>query len=150
MGPLAAAGYVSVVSNAVLAIVVGASAGAVAWAINRSILGVGLLAAAGYVAETALLGSSRLAAAAIVGMPPLILTLLISWLTACFLETRVRVRRLWATLIAVGGAVLVGFLWLFLFRVSFSAPLLVALAADIGLIVLLYRTRSGGGHLGRC
>jgi hypothetical protein len=79
----------------------------------------------------------------------LVLTLLISWLTACFLETRVRLRRLWATLLAVGCAVLVGFLWLFLFRVSFRIPLLVALAADIGLIVLLYRTRSGVEHLGR-
>lgn len=149
MGPLAAAGYVSVVSNAVLAIIVGASAGAIAWAVNRSVLWVGLLAAAGYVAETVLLGSSRLAAAAIVGMPPLILTLLVSWLTACFLETRVHLRRLWATLMAVGCALLVGFLWLFLFRVSFRVPLLVALAADIGLIVLLYRTRSGVGQLER-
>lgn len=141
MEPLAAAGYVTVVSNALLAVILGAFGGAVAWQVKRSLLWVALLAAGGYLAATVLLGSSRLMAAAVVGIPPLILTLLACWLTARYLETRARLRRIWATLVALVCALLLGFLWLLLFRLSFRVPVSLALAADVGLIVLLYRTR---------
>jgi hypothetical protein len=145
MEPVAVAGYVTVAANAVLAIILGALAGAIAWAVNRSLLWVGLSAAGIYLAGTVLLGSSRLAAAAVVGMPPLLLTLLISWLTARYLEARASVKRIWATPVALCGALLLGFLWLLLFRLGFRTPVLVALAADVGLIVLLFRARRAVG-----
>lgn len=138
MEPLAVAGYVTVVSNAVLAVILGAFGGAIAWALQRSLLWVALLAAAGYLAATVLMGSSRFAAAAVVGIPPLPFTVLTAWLTARYLEARPRLPRIWATLVALGCALLLGFLWLFLFRFGLRAPVSVALAADVCLIVLLY------------
>src|SRR5688572_7420807 len=47
MEPLAIAGYVSVVSNAVLGVILGALGGAIAWALQRDVLWVALLAAGG-------------------------------------------------------------------------------------------------------
>src|SRR5688500_7892548 len=137
MEPLAIAGYVSVVSNAVLGVTLGALGGAIAWALQRNFLWVVLLAAGGYLATTVLLGSSRLAASAIIGIPPLAMTVLAAWLTARYLETRPGFPRLWATLVALGSALLLGFLWLFLFRLGLRTPVSVALAADVCLIALL-------------
>ena len=66
----------------------------------------------------------------------MILTLLTSWLTARYFEARARLRRAWATLVALGAAVLLGFLCLLLFRLGLWAPVYAALAADICLILL--------------
>src|SRR5262245_33170553 len=123
-----------------LALILGAFAGAIAWAVQRSLLFFFLLAAAGYFAETVLLGSARFAPAAIVGIPPLILTLLTSWLTARYLEAHARWRRIWTTLAALGGALVLGFFWGFSLRLGLPAAVSLALTADACLIVLFSRS----------
>ena len=90
---------------------------------------------------TVLLGSYSLTGAAVFGIPPLILALLTCWLTARSLEARARLRRIWASLVGLGCALFLGFLCLLLFRVSFWAPVSVALAADVCLILFIYRSR---------
>lgn len=146
MEPVAVAGYVMVAAAAVLAGMVGAFGGAIAWAVNGSLLWGGLLATGGYLAATVLLGSARLGPAAVVGIPPLILTLLTSWLIASYLEARTRLRHIWATVVALGCALLLGFLWGFLFRLGLWTPVSVALAADVCLGLLLYRSRKAVGQ----
>jgi hypothetical protein len=141
MEPLGVAGYVMVAAAAVLAVILGALGGAIAWALKRSLLWVALLVAGGYFAAEVLLGSSSVAPAAVIGIPPLILTLLTSWLTARYLQVRASFRRIPATLVGLGSALLLGFLWGFLFRLGLWAPVSVALAADACLIVLFYRSR---------
>jgi hypothetical protein len=141
MEPLAVAGYVAIASAAVLAIMAGAFAGALAWAvrgwIKGSLLWCGLLAAAGYLVKESVLDSAKLSSAFVLGIPLLVLTLLASWLLAGHLETRARWRRPWAALAALGGAFLLGYLWGFQFRLGLWVPSWTALAADLGLIVCL-------------
>ena len=146
MGPVGAAGLVMIAAAAVLAVILGAFAGAIAWAVQRGLLWAGLLAAAGYLATEVLLGSASPVPALVIGMPPLILALLTSWLTARYLEARARFRRIWATLVALGCALLLGFLWGFSFRLGVWVAVALALAADACLIVLLYRSRKVDGH----
>jgi hypothetical protein len=146
MEPLAIAGYVMIAGAAVLAVILGALAGALAWGTRVSVLWAGALAAGAYFTVTVLLESARLAPAAIIGMPPLILTLLTSWLAAHYLEVRARLRRVWATLVALACALLIGLLWGSLFRLGFWVPISVALAADVCLIALFYRRRSASAQ----
>jgi hypothetical protein len=79
-----------VASAAVLAVMLGALAGAIAWAVKGNVFWAGVLAAGAYFAVAVLLESHRPVAAAIVGMPPLMLTLLSSWLAASYLQARLR------------------------------------------------------------
>ncbi|HZO02486.1 MAG TPA: hypothetical protein VFB93_14925 [Burkholderiales bacterium] len=141
MEPIAVAGYVAIAANAVLAVMLGAFAGAIAWAVRGSFASAALIAAAAYFGAAVVFGSSRLEAAGIVGVPPLILTFLIAWLAAGYLEARARLRRAWAALLGVGCALLLGFLWGFVFRLGLSAALYTALAIDVGLIVLACLSR---------
>lgn len=143
MAPLAAAGYVSIAALAVEAVIVGAFCGAIVGAVKVRLLWAGPLAAGGYLAAIILLGSHSLEAVAVFGMPLMILTLLTSWLTARYFESRVRLRRTWATLVALGCALLLGFLCLLLFKLSMWAPVYAALAADICLILLTLFTHRG-------
>lgn len=135
MEPLAVAGYVMVASAAVLAVMLGALAGAIAWAVKGNVFWAGVLAAGAYFAVAVLLESHRPVAAAIVGMPPLMLTLLSSWLAASYLQARLR--RPWAAAAALGCALLLGFIWGFLFRIGLWTAVSVALAADACLIALI-------------
>jgi hypothetical protein len=141
MEPVGAAGYVMVAAAAVLAVILGAFAGAIAWAVRCSLFWAALLAAGAYLAIEVLLGSASLAPAAVIGIPPLILTLLTSWLTARYLEARARFRHISATLVALGFTLLLGFLWGFSFRLGLWAPVSLALVADACLIVLFCRSR---------
>ena len=141
MGPVGAAGYVMVTSAAILAMILGALAGAIAWPIRCSLLWPALLAAAAYLATTVILGNAALWPAVVIGLPPLLLTLLTSWLAASYLEERARLRRIWAALAALGCALLVGFLWGFSFRLGLWVPAYLAIAIDACLIVLFYRRR---------
>jgi len=122
MAPVGTAGYVFVATIAVFAVFLGACAGAAAWAVRSSLRWAGLVAAAGFLAATVLLGSYTLTAAAILGGPPLILTFLTSWLTARYLERRARWRHIWATLVGLGCAVLLGFLYLRLLGLALGFP----------------------------
>jgi hypothetical protein len=137
MEPLAIAGYLLVATAVVDAVIVGAFAGAIGRAVSGSLLWVGLLVAGGYLAGTVLLASYSLAAAAVFGLPPLVLTFLISWLTACCLEARARLRRIWTTLVAICCALTAGLMCGLLFRLGMWAPVIFAVAADGFLIIFL-------------
>lgn len=120
---------------AVLALLLGAIAGSLARAIRRGFAWMALLAAAAYFATTVLTQSFSLVGAAAFGVAPLVLTFLASWLTAGYLETRMKLRRLWAALAAFGAAVAAGSLWLLSFRLGVWAGIGLVLAADMLLIV---------------
>ena len=137
--PVAAAGYVIIAAHAVLGVLLGALAGAIVSALGRGLVWGGVAAAAIYLGE-ALLHPTRLAAAALIGLPPLILTLLTCWIVARWLQARLKWRRLWAVPVAFAASVILGFLWMLLFRHSLEAPITVAIVADACLLILLYRT----------
>ena len=137
MGPVAAAGYLLLTSAFLDAVVVGAFAGAIAWAVKRNLLWVGPLVAGGHLAATGFLASYSLKAAALFGIPALVLTLLISWLAACYLEVRAKWRSVWTVLAAICCALIAGFLCGFLFRLSMWAPAVFAAATDFVLILFL-------------
>ena len=133
MEPVAAAGYVIIAAHAVLGVLLGALAGAIVSALGRGLVWGGVAAAAIYLGE-ALLHSTRLAAAALIGLPPLVLTLLACWIVARWLQARPNWRRLWAVPAAFAAAVILGFLWMLLFRHSVQLPITVAMVADVGLL----------------
>jgi hypothetical protein len=154
MEPAGAAGYVIVASAAVLALFLGALGGTIAWAVKRGPLGGGVAAIGVYLATRVVLESASLTSSAVIGIPPMIMTLLTSWLTASYLEARTRSGRMWAALLGLACALLLGFLWGFLFRLGFRAPVSVAIAADVCLIgLLLYQRKSESsrvkGHVTR-
>ena len=121
MAPVAAAAYVLIAAFAVSAVLLGAFGGAAAWAVRGSPVWGGLLVTGGLLA-TALLGSYRLTSAAVIGMPPLILTYLTSWLTARALEQRAGVRHVWATVAGLVCALLAGFVYLRLLGLALGFP----------------------------
>ena len=77
------------------------------------------------------------------------LTLLISWLAAGYLEVRAKWRPMWAVLAAICCALIAGFLCGFLFRLSMWAPAVFAATTDVVLIAFLMflsRRRKPVGH----
>jgi hypothetical protein len=153
MAPVAAAALVRIAALAVMSVIVGAFGGAGVWAVNGSVLGGGLVAVAGFLAATAVFDSYSLKAAVSLGLPALILTFLASWLMARWAGTRAGLRRIWATLIGLAGGLLLGFLCLSLYRLSFWGPSICALAVDVCLVGHLARTASRrppvAAHAGR-
>jgi hypothetical protein len=142
MEPLAVAAYTMIAGASVLAVFLGALGGAIAWVFKLRLLWGGLMAAAGYFTETVVRGLFAFHAAAFIGLPPLILTLLVSWLAARTLEGRTKLRRIWVALLALVIAILIGFLCLLAGRIHILAPAYVTLAADALLVIaLLYQTR---------
>ena len=139
--PVAAAGYVIIAAHAVLGVLLGALAGAIVSALGRGLVWTGVAAGAIYLGE-ALLHSTRLFAAALIGLPPLILTLLTCWIVARRLQARLKWRRLWAVPAACAAALVVGFLWMLLFRHSVQLPITVAIVADLGLVGSLAYSRN--------
>ena len=139
--PVAAAGYVIIAAHAVLGVLLGALAGAIVSALGRGLAWGGVAAGAIYLGE-ALLHSTRLVAAALIGLPPLILTLLACWIVARRLQARLKWRRLWAVPAACAAALVVGFLWMLLFRHSVQLPITVAIVADVGLLGWLAYSRN--------
>lgn len=134
---------VLVASVVVTAVIVGAMSGAVFWRAKNglvlgslSALGVYFLAVA---IDLDLLPWGKLTL--VFGVPPLIMTFLMSYLTARHLKARSKLRPLWASLAALGGTLIVGFSYGFLFRIGFEAPIWTALGADAGLILLTIRNR---------
>lgn len=141
MEPLAVAAYTMIAGASVLAVFLGALGGASAWVLKLRLVWGGLGAAAGYFTETVVRGLFGFHAAAFVGLPPLLLSLLISWLAARYLEGRTRLRRIWVALMALIIAIVIGFLCLLAGRIHILAPVYVALAADALLVaMLLYQT----------
>ncbi len=148
MEPLAAAGYVMIAAAAVLAIGLGALAGAIAWLVRCSPVWPGLLAAGGYLVETVLLNSAAPGPSIVIGFPPLLMTLLISWLFAGTLGTRARLGRPWAALAGSVCALVLGLLWSFSFRLGIWLPVSLALVADACLILLIVLRRKAGARMG--
>jgi hypothetical protein len=121
-----AAGYVMVATAAVLAVIVGALTGVLAWAMKVNLLWGGACAVAAYLATLTLLGSYSFTAATVVGGPPLILTVVTSGVTARFLDARAKLWRPVTALLALVCALLVGFLFLLLLRHALGFPFSVA------------------------
>jgi hypothetical protein len=71
----------------------------------------------------------------------MILTFLISSISALWLASSVTRRRIWVTVASIGIALVPGFLYLMLFRISLTAPRVVALGADAFLVVILIASR---------
>ena len=139
MGPVGAAGYAMIASAALLAVLAGVLGGATASALGGRLLWVGLLASTAYLAAAVFWASGRLTAAFILGIPPVILTLMTTWLTARHLMARAGLGRVWATFAGVGVALLVGCLWMLLFRHSLETPIALACMADACLVAIHHR-----------
>jgi hypothetical protein len=128
----------------VMAVMVGAVGGAIAWAVGAGLLWGGILTVGAFLAATVLVESYSLKAATLLGLPLLVLAFLIAWLTARYLEARAKFRRIAAALLALGAALVVGFLCLLLGRIELLAPVWVAASADGCLIAALLITELRG------
>jgi hypothetical protein len=138
MEPVAAAAYVMIGAASFVAAVVGACAGALAWAVRGSVLWIGPLALAGYVASAPPLLSFGMGAAAELGGPLVVLTFLTSWLIARRLEVCARWRAGWAALLAAVCALAIGFVvCVSLFRLDVRGPSSFALLVDAFLILFV-------------
>jgi len=129
---------------AMIAIIVGALGGTIVWRIKRGrALGIFSVMGAYFLVAAIFLGFSWLTAgmAVILGLPSLILTFLISFLTAHYLETRANQHPIWFTLVTLGSALIAGFLFLLLLRFSFQSFIWITLGADAYLILLAIESR---------
>jgi hypothetical protein len=144
MEPIAAGFMVSIAAAAVLGIVVGAIGGAVVRRLRMNfVLGVFLTACA-YLLALIEENDGRvlwLKAELVWGTPSMMLAFLISLIAARWLEARTKLRPIWTTLAAFGVALTLGFLYLLTFRLSLTAPPVIGLVADAGLLLLLVLSR---------
>ena len=122
MGPVGTAGYVLVAALAVEAVIIGALAGAILWAVGARLVWGSPVAAGAFLVATVLLDSYRLEPAAGYGIPLVMLTFLTAWLIARYVERR--------------------FLWLLQSRLGLWTPVATALVADVCLIAFLFVHRS--------
>jgi hypothetical protein len=143
MEPFAVGFVVSIAAAAVTGILVGAIGGAVVWRMRMNLVVGSLLTACAYLLILLADGQRLLGLRGHLywGVPLLILGFLLSSVAARWLRTRIKLRPTWIALQALGLALTLGFLNLLLFRWSFRAPPLVALAADACLFVLLIRSQ---------
>lgn len=143
MGVVAAGFMNLVVTTVLVAFIMGAMGGVIAWRVRRSLVLGGVFAAASYLLVALVyLGVPSLALLAVLyGIPSLALTFLISFLTARQLEVRANMHPIWATLSAFGCALMAGCLTVVLFRFSYWAPVWVVLGTDACLILFVIRNR---------
>jgi hypothetical protein len=105
-----AAAYVLIGAFAVSAVLLGAFGGAChAWAVRGSPVVGGVLVAGGLLRDGAAGLSTVSPAPAVIGMPPLIVTFLTSWLTARALETTCGGASHWATVVGLACALVAVF-----------------------------------------
>ena len=143
MEPLAIAAYTAIAGAATLGALVGILAGAIASAIRGSVVWIALAAAAAYLVQMVFFEFTRLEAAAAIGLPPMLLTLLTCWLVARFLQSRRQWRRHWAIAAAVACALIAGVADLMLFRLAVWAPSALALVAVMALTAVALFLRPG-------
>ena len=142
MAPIAAGFILTIGIAALIGIFVGALGGAVVWRLRVNLVVGGLLTALAFVVLLILEnGGRRLTLGIVWGTPALLMAFLLASLLAPWLASRIRLRPTWTGLIALGLVWALGFVYLFLFRVSLTAPPCVALGADACLLLLLIRNR---------
>lgn len=148
MEPLAVAAIASIAGAAVLAIIIGAVSGAVAWRVRHGLVLGGLLSIGAYLLVLAIDGGLHwLRGTAVFGGPPFVLTFLISYLAARYLTARANLRPLWATVAALASALVIGCLYLLWFRFGLLRsspwePIWIAVGADACLLFVAIRGRS--------
>lgn len=142
-----AAGFVNlVVTTALAALIMGVIGGIIVWRVRCGLVLGGLVAVVVYLGAylgvaAIFLAFPSLVLAVVYGMPALALTFLISFLTVRHLETRANLHPIWATLSAFVSALIAGFLWILLFKLSYWAPVWVILGIDACLILFAFRNR---------
>lgn len=142
---LLAVGYLVLIgAAAVLGVLVGAVGGAVVWRLRINLaLGAALTACVClliFVVE----GHGNLTwlgTKLIWGIPSMTVAFLVSSVCARRLESRTALSPIWTALAACGLGLVLGMLYLFLFRLSPGAPLLAAPAISAGMILVLIRSR---------
>ena len=140
MEPIAAGFMFSIAAAAFLGVVVGAIGGAVIWRLRKNIFLGGLLTAGAYVLLLIAENEGRrlwIRGELAWGIPALVVSFLLSSLLARLLSTHTRLSPTWTSVATLGLTWVLGFLYLFLFRVSLTAPREVALWADTCLLLLL-------------
>ena len=138
MEPLAIAGYLLVANAALSGVLAGSIGGAIAWALQRSFAWTALGAIVAYLAAVFFFADFSLKAAAVFGLPAMVMTFVAAWLLAWLLETRIRLQRIWTLPLAICGSLAAGLVWGLLFTLDIWAPTAFAVPADLLLIVLLY------------
>jgi hypothetical protein len=124
---------------ACLAVIVGAVTGSLSWKAKRGLaLGGPAVVCVYLLAVVAFLEISWLGAV-LFGATPLILTFLVSYLAARHLKVRANMRPIWATLAALGAALIVGLFYLLLFRFNLWASVWIAAGLDAFLSLLAIR-----------
>ena len=141
MAPVAYGFLILIAGAAVAGVAVGALGGAIGWWLKIHIL----LGALGTVCLFFVVlaldqGSLQWLNAKVTwGTPPMALTFLISTAVARWLEMGIRLRPVWAALVAFITALIAGALCLKLFPLSIWAPVVAALGASVCLILVLMR-----------
>ena len=142
MGPVSAAGFVLFITPVVIGVIVGAVGGVVVWKVRGGLALGGFLTACVYFLVAAFQWDFRWPVVEVIwGAPSMTLTFLICSVSARCLGARTTLRPIPTTLAAFGCSLSIGFLYLLLFRLSLWVPLLVALGADVYLVLLLMRSR---------
>jgi len=141
MAPVAYGFLILIAGAAVAGVAVGALGGTIGWWLKIHIL----LGALGTVCLFFLVlaldqGSLQWLNAKVTwGAPPMALTFLLSTAVARWLEMSTRLRPVWTALAAFITALIAGALCLKLFPFSIWAPVVAALGASVGLILVLMR-----------
>jgi hypothetical protein len=118
MEPLAMAGLALIAGVTVFAALCGAVGGAILWRVNSGFILGALSVTVMYFLLVAILDYGALKAAAYFGILPLLLTFLFANVSARALARHKKNRPTWAALVALGIALIVGFLYLQLLRFS--------------------------------
>ena len=124
---------------AVLAVIAGAAGGAALWKAKYGLaLGGPSVAGIYFLAVVFFLEISWLGAV-LFGVVPLVMTFLVSYLTARHLIMRAKLRPIGAALAALVTALIVGFLYLLLFRISLWVSVWIAAGVNAYLMFLAIR-----------
>ena len=144
MAPVAFGVLAMIAGMAAISVMVGVFIGVVFWRVKYG-LAWGILCIVVYMLVAPGLCDARLTLFARLNAAPMFMTFLCSYLIARFLHARNR-SALWATLAALGCGLVVGVMYMFLFRVflwvSLWYPVLIALVADGCLTMLAIRKRN--------
>src|SRR5262245_20689280 len=147
MEELAGAVYVAAAGAAIVGILFGTVGGIVIWKLRAGlILGTVIVVAAYLVADYADTGLVSMGLTATFGLPPLVLALLVCWLTARWLETHARWHSAFIALAAIACTLVVGYGYMLLHSFPTLMSVWAALGTDVVLAVLCVRDRKRVEH----